>query len=86
MNEAVRQLGDERRGSLLLPSQTHLDVKGVVGVHCTARKLCAVDRVAASSRHAVTIFADQLFTNTPKRSSALEKFSPAAPQKTKVAL
>src|SRR5438874_3216225 len=38
----------------------------------------AVDRVAASSRHAVTIFADQLFTNAPKRSSALETLSPAA--------
>src|SRR6185312_1396031 len=32
----------------------------------------------AKHLHAVTILADQLFTNTPKRSSALEKLSPAA--------
>src|SRR6516164_1696421 len=34
--------------------------------------------VAASFRHAVTILAAQLFTNAPKRSSALQKFSPTA--------
>src|ERR1700720_3194697 len=31
-----------------------------------------VDGVAAGSRHAVTTFADQFFTNAPKRPSALE--------------
>lgn len=31
-----------------------------------------------NSRYAVTIFADQLFTNAPRRSSALEKLSPVA--------
>src|SRR5260370_23753208 len=42
------------------------------------QQLSAVDRVAASSRQAVTIFGDQLFTNAPMRSSALEKLSPAS--------
>src|SRR5229473_3342614 len=36
------------------------------------------NRSFGERHHAVTIFADQLFTNAPKRSSALEKLSPAA--------
>src|SRR5260370_42626052 len=34
--------------------------------------------VGQAPGHAVTIFADQLLTNAPKRSSAWEKLSPAA--------
>src|SRR5271157_2634009 len=43
----------------------------------TDSRSCHRGGVGIYSRHAVTIFADQLFTNAPKQSSALEKLSPA---------
>ena len=51
------------------------------GFHETARSTGygpLVCGLARCSRHAVTTFAGQLFTNAPKRSSALAKLSPVA--------
>src|SRR5207253_4216551 len=62
------------------PTDSHNDTCGRSHLLALTSLRCRTDgnRSFGERHHAVTIFADQLFTNAPKRSSALEKLSPTA--------